>query len=806
MLLDPTIECRTSDINMSLEMPDLQVTPEPSDDEASDLNTSNTLHLMVEAVNIIHRGKEMMGPPNNDSNSIGHSYNAPCLNIYNGNFHWNEEGQAYSATEEQTVCSPYNLLEPDEWKLYPYIINSTITNDEYFDNGIDKQSNTDHHSVDNNKNASHKDIGSKNTCVHMKVEDNLTSLPTEHRSLIDLLLQRPSVRDKIMSEVPKQPLEKTPSSAVITEQAIIAHVNDLREYGPKQYKNSTNTYIPIIQEVDKTSCVRDYLSYILVPTVSNFIDVELNIISTLKCDSCHGLNLLYEEKHSTFTLRTSHCSGKAMPETSLTSYFTPDTGDLKTCQLCSTRSNNHTCSSEITKLPQNLFFNFIAAGYISGTLVETNQFYLKRSVNMERFLSTNTIALPLAAMYIRRPLTEKTDFTDILRQIINNFDDTIQRSATRTSDSKTALANALNAILKETNVLSWVFAFSYTCLQCTERWRSIGCEYLQFSNESDVSSDGVLDLENKLVQKYFVPNLQCRNCPGKIHTKNECYIISDNPSHLLVIHNTRNAGLRRLIRDHLSLRCELTSTIVDYYLNILLVITEDARTLIVKKCSNSDYLCYNQSFKRFEPLSNGSIETFLAAATQVLLCYKANEGTVDTYSTPAEKQLDISTWKLLPEPDKKNINIVSGQLSQKTAHYVTDRYDLSADDLKNLIQPNYELNDTILNAHLYLTAKLVQNTILFDSVGTHTFIQRGFAAKDFILSHNEWFKNNIVLFPIHHHQSWLMYIINIQSKFIIEFDSALSNTFPKTKYIQSILKLLDIQHYPAFGRKIDFNQ
>ncbi|CAF4662490.1 unnamed protein product, partial [Didymodactylos carnosus] len=115
-----------------------------------------------------------------------------------------------------------------------------------------------------------------------------------------------------------------------------------------------------------------------------------------------------------------------------------------------------------------------------------------------------------AAMYIRRPLTEKTDFTDILRQIINNFDDTIQRSATRTSDPKTALclANALNVILKETNVLSWVFAFSYTCLQCTERWRSIGCEYLQFSNESDISSDGVLDLENKLVQKYFVPNLQ----------------------------------------------------------------------------------------------------------------------------------------------------------------------------------------------------------------------------------------------------------------------------------------------------------
>ncbi|CAF1043368.1 unnamed protein product [Didymodactylos carnosus] len=337
-------------------------------------------------------------------------------------------------------------------------------------------------------------------------------------------------------------------------------------------------------------------------------------------------------------------------------------------------------------------------------------------------------------MYIRRPLTEKTDFTDILRQIINNFDDTIQRSATRTSDPKTALclANALNVILKETNVLSWVFAFSYTCLQCTERWRSIGC----------------------------------RNCRGETHTKNECYIISENSSHLLVTHNTRNVGLRRLIRDRLSLRCELTSTIIDYYLNILIVITEDARTLIVKKCSNSDYL---------------------SAATQVLLCYKANEGTFDTYSTPAEKQLDISTWKLLPEPDKKNTNIVSDQLSQKTAHYVIDRYDLSADDLKNLIQSNYELNDTILNPHLYLTAKLVQNPILFDSVGTHAFIQREFAAKDFILSHNEWFKNNIVLFPIHHHQHSLMYITDIQNKFIVEFDSALSNTFPKTKYIQSIL-------------------
>ncbi|CAF1295735.1 unnamed protein product [Didymodactylos carnosus] len=58
MLLDPTIECRTSDMNMSLEMPDLHVTPEASDDEASDLNTSNTLYLMVEAVNIIHSDKK----------------------------------------------------------------------------------------------------------------------------------------------------------------------------------------------------------------------------------------------------------------------------------------------------------------------------------------------------------------------------------------------------------------------------------------------------------------------------------------------------------------------------------------------------------------------------------------------------------------------------------------------------------------------------------------------------------------------------------------------------------------------------
>ncbi|CAF1044172.1 unnamed protein product [Didymodactylos carnosus] len=94
---------------------------EPGDDEASDLSTLNTLHLMVEAVNIIHSDEEMtnslhseettrsksvttsheveycigkeendrelnrmeMSPPNNDSNSIGHSYNAPYLNVYN---------------------------------------------------------------------------------------------------------------------------------------------------------------------------------------------------------------------------------------------------------------------------------------------------------------------------------------------------------------------------------------------------------------------------------------------------------------------------------------------------------------------------------------------------------------------------------------------------------------------------------------------------------------------------------------------------------------------------------------------------
>ncbi|CAF1609485.1 unnamed protein product, partial [Didymodactylos carnosus] len=131
-------------------------------------------------------------------------------------------------------------------------------------------------------------IGDKNLCWL----NSSMQLTLSNRELLNNLLksQGDLFEDEYYSKVEQSitsyliQLEKTPSSAVITEQAIITHINDLREYGPKQYQSSTNAYIPIIQEVDKTSCVRDYLSYILVPTVSNFIDVELNIISTLKCD------------------------------------------------------------------------------------------------------------------------------------------------------------------------------------------------------------------------------------------------------------------------------------------------------------------------------------------------------------------------------------------------------------------------------------------------------------------------------------------------------------------------------------------
>jgi hypothetical protein len=318
-----------------------------------------------------------------------------------------------------------------------------------------------------------------------------------------------------------------------------------------------------------------------------------------------------------------------------------------------------------------------------------------------------------------------------------------------------------------------------------------------------------------------VPKIKCKKqCPGYIYITNERYSIFELAKFVFVtltnkpVKNKKSTTRTPIttdnqytkdVQEQIYIKCNLKQSSFTYCLCCFIVVTKDDKTLIVKPMRNNQYAVYNNDKKSYEPLTGYQFDDFIAAsATNIVLCYKTDD-MVQLNTTFTPSTLDMEKWAM-------NFNLKSNILTENFNKYMSSfieplkigPYKIKSSDILQLIEPTFELNDELLNAHLAVTTTLSNDVILFDSIEFAMYYHRGFKKSSEFLD-KLWFKRNIVLIPVHHLSHWFIFIIDITRKTILLFDPLPSTTRPYQTYQNTIVQLLRTHHFYVNKSTLDFN-
>jgi len=338
----------------------------------------------------------------------------------------------------------------------------------------------------------------------------------------------------------------------------------------------------------------------------------------------------------------------------------------------------------------------------------------------------------------------------------------------------------------------------------------LGIDCILFSTEQHIKKNDEISLDDTLLQTKLVPKIRCKNqCEGYSCTSSARYSVLDIPQFVfvtlatnsikkktkLITATTTTDKYQKNVQEQIYIKCDLIQSCFVYSLCCFIVVTKDERTLLVKLMPNKQYSVYNHDSKGYEPLINYQFDDFVAAsASNIVLCYKADDA-AELNPTLTSTILDMKQWAVMPDLD---LNVLTADfnscMSSCKEPLKIGPYQLTSSDLIQLIKPTHELNDEQLNAHLYVTTTLSDGILLFDSILFARYCQRGFRKCCEILD-KEWFKHNIILVPVNHSYHWLLFVIDINNKTIIFFDSLPSTSTPHDKYQKAIVRLLQTHYF-----------
>jgi hypothetical protein len=321
----------------------------------------------------------------------------------------------------------------------------------------------------------------------------------------------------ILKSSPAKPLEK---------HIVQKYIEDLREHGPKVYLFSKQEYLPIIKPLGQTSCVNDYLSNILLKSISNFIDIITIFQCSLTCSKCHVDNISVTETKSLLNLFTTDCEGSYFPEAALKNYFLVEKKNgYNTCNACGNTSEEHQYCKEIVQLPDSFFLSFIQneSQQNDNNHLKSQEFFIQNHLDMFMFASPQLVCYPSyfkyqlqsviisagdtdddrhyytyakygdqfyrcsdeliepvdksvifkrkysisCAMYVREKVNYM-NFIDILYQILSDADKLTLNTSINNTHVKMMFDAALEYVARDTKALCWSYGAVYSCLQCKE--------------------------------------------------------------------------------------------------------------------------------------------------------------------------------------------------------------------------------------------------------------------------------------------------------------------------------------------------
>ncbi len=319
---------------------------------------------------------------------------------------------------------------------------------------------------------------------------------------------------------------KSSLSKPLGKQIIEKYIEDLRHHGPKEYVLEINDHVPLIQPMGRISCINDYLSNILLKSISNFIDIHTIWHYSLECSQCRADNVAVIEQHSLLKLFTSDCENLSLPDVALKNYFrTNNNNNSNTCSACGKASDQNQYLKEIVQLPDALFLSFIQnkCAENDDDQVKPTEFFIQNHLDMSMFASRQLICYPSyfryqlksfiismgdsddnrhhytfakygeqfyrcndeliepvdksvvfdrkysvsTAMFVREK-TNNVNFTEIIHQILSYTENLPLPTSVGNSHVQMMFDAALEYVARHTKALCWSYGAVYTCLQCKQ--------------------------------------------------------------------------------------------------------------------------------------------------------------------------------------------------------------------------------------------------------------------------------------------------------------------------------------------------
>lgn len=344
-----------------------------------------------------------------------------------------------------------------------------------------------------------------------------------HKELADFYPSLERVNYNYLLNILKTPIDKD-----IGELPTRTYVDDIRKQGPKYNVPRTRTYLPMIEAFGETSCVFDYLSNILIPSISHLIDIATIYQDHLTCSSCDTVHVFMTEQFSVLPLLSTNCNGMRLPTAALERYFLSDpSAPDRTCMSCGVKSREHEYKRNIVQLPDTFLMKFSGQEHFNRKdgSADAIKCFMENKLDMSGFLANDLICSPsyckfefqsmiitttsgennrhfytiakyddqfyrcddahievidrsfvfershsiVAAMFVRAK-PDPVNFVSMLNRIISaeNEQVTPTNYSMQNQHVKMVFQGALEHVASTTNKLTWNYIFTFNCMQCRE--------------------------------------------------------------------------------------------------------------------------------------------------------------------------------------------------------------------------------------------------------------------------------------------------------------------------------------------------
>ncbi|CAM4951852.1 unnamed protein product [Rotaria socialis] len=568
----------------------------------------------------------------------------------------------------------------------------------------------------------------------------------------------------------------------------------------------------------KNNCVFDFFQSAIVPTLLHYnIDLQYVINISIECSSCKSVSSVTRQNWN--YLLVHQTTKEDILDNIVADLFGP-TLKMNLCPKC-VKQGQYDTSLSIMNYPKNLFIRFepnVAMGQHRPKLTTHVDFaqIISHNVACTRSYSRYTLQYfivfhgedddghymtfaqhkgdwyrlndmnitivrastvfddqlknePVMLAHFTRP-SEIDVFSIALWNIFTNFAPT-----TKTLPSNLSLNDAANYFAKhhiiEDNPLNLVTIKLFDCSICKRETYAVDRFHDVWQMQTNIEE------VNAIINSFAYEDIKCSKSTGP----NAVDFIDDS-------------GL-------LHIRPSFSHPAFEHYIQTILIVLEEDDIFYLRKTENG-YSSYNKTTSEFEPIQEfPTCQTGLVSNWIVFVC-KAETTIFDT-PTVNKTLFDQNNLTVTTQPEPWTIETVQGLPPAFREYFHVGPIQIKANDMKILLDSGGDINDLIIDAHLFITATQSTSNPRVLTLASHAVSE--ILEKRIKQLKHIWLDYDIVLCPINQKQHWYLVVVDLQAKLILQFDSLPTHDLPRNQNMNRLIHHLNTQYYLRNDTDIDFH-